>query len=92
MCSTNLVAEMADYILDYLRNQPEAEDTLDGIAEWWVLEGEIKRRRDVVAQAVTKLVQEGRLECVSMPHGEDRFRAVVMEGRQAVEVDSKGMP
>lgn len=73
---------MADYILDYLRDHPEAEDTLDGIAEWWVLEGEIKRRRNIVAQAVKKLVHEGRLERVPKEHGEDRYRPVPPEGGQ----------
>ncbi|HMG36480.1 MAG TPA: hypothetical protein VKM94_21265 [Blastocatellia bacterium] len=52
-------SEIARDILDYLNSNPDAQDTLAGIIEWWLLEEQIKQRTDKVKAAVADLVKEG---------------------------------
>ncbi|MBV8901861.1 MAG: hypothetical protein JOY92_17305 [Verrucomicrobia bacterium] len=50
---------LADEVLAYLVEHPQAQDTLEGIAEWWLLE---QRIRDAVADveaALSELVTKG---------------------------------
>ncbi len=51
--------DIARAILRYLENHPEAKDTLDGIARWWLRrEGSARLRRDV-ERAVSLLLSQG---------------------------------
>ena len=50
---------MAYDILAYLFEHPDAQDTLQGIVEWWLLEQEIKSRITQVEQALAQLVEKG---------------------------------
>jgi hypothetical protein len=50
------VSTMAQEILSYLIEHPKAQDTLDGIIQWWILEQEIKRWVTQVQAALTELV------------------------------------
>lgn len=46
-------------ILAYLARRPRSRDTLEGIAEWWLLEQQIVRRTSEVREALAELVAEG---------------------------------
>ena len=46
-------------ILAYLVEHPEAQDTLEGIVEWWFLERQIKFQTDLVREALSELVEKG---------------------------------
>ena len=46
-------------ILMYLAEHPNAQDTLEGIVEWWLLEQEIKRWTAQVKEALAELVAKG---------------------------------
>ena len=48
-------------ILRYLQNNPEARDTLEGIAEWWLLQERITEAVEQVAKAIVWLVANGYL-------------------------------
>ena len=50
---------MADEILAYLADHPDAQDTLDGIVQWWLLERKIKYQKKLVGEALTELVARG---------------------------------
>ena len=50
--------EIARAILRYLQNHPAAKDTLDGIAQWWLLREWTDRRRVEVERAVSFLVSK----------------------------------
>jgi hypothetical protein len=52
----------APEILDYLAMHPEAQDTLDGILHWWVLDSCVKKWAPKVPETVAKLVEQGFLE------------------------------
>ena len=48
-----------DRILEYLADNPDANDTSEGITEWWLLEREIRDRQAEVERALSELVAEG---------------------------------
>lgn len=49
---------VAQKILSYLLTHTEAEDTVEGIVEWWLLEENIQRRAKEVQKALDDLVVE----------------------------------
>lgn len=53
------VAEIAEEILDYLKAHPQAADTLDGIADWWLIRSRYLRGLQQVKGAVELLVERG---------------------------------
>lgn len=61
-------------ILAHLVAHPNSEDTLEGIAEWWLLERTIERRLREVEGALDHLVAEGLLERRSSPGIQPRYR------------------
>lgn len=46
-------------ILAYLSENPDAQDTLEGIAEWWLSEQPVKPNIAVVGEALNELVDRG---------------------------------
>ena len=52
-------ADIVREILAYLVEHPGAQDTLEGIVEWWLLEQEIRRRTAQVQAALAELVARG---------------------------------
>ena len=46
-------------ILAYFADHPQAEDTVEGIVEWWVLEQRIKRATTQVKAALAQLTADG---------------------------------
>ena len=60
-------------ILDYLAEHPQAMDTVEGIAEWWVRRQEVRSLVRSVTRIVHRLTEEGILEQIGNgPHS--RFR------------------
>jgi Fe2+ or Zn2+ uptake regulation protein len=54
--------QISGMILDYLLRNPEAGDTLEGIAEWWLEIERIESSVDDVADALESLVQRGMIK------------------------------
>ena len=52
-------SQIGSKILAYLVENPKAQDTLEGIVEWWLLEREIKFRTARVKEALSDLVARG---------------------------------
>ena len=50
------VAEIVRAILEYLRRNPDAQDTQSGIVEWWLSALQVKPREATVKQALEELV------------------------------------
>ena len=50
--------QIAHEILEYLIDNPDAQDTLEGIVEWWLLERTVKQQTLVVEEALSMLVAE----------------------------------
>ena len=55
--SENIAREILGYLIDH----PEANDTLDGIAQWWLLERKIYHHLAKVKDALDELVVKGYL-------------------------------
>ena len=51
--------DVSEEILEYLRNNPDASDTLEGITEWWLLNQRINYEMKKVEAAILKLVKHG---------------------------------
>jgi hypothetical protein len=52
----------APEILAYLARQPGAQDTIEGILHWWVLDAYIQKWAPKIAKTVAQLVEKGFLE------------------------------
>lgn len=50
---------LADEVLTYLVAHPQAQDTMEGIAEWWLLEQRIRNAVADVEAALSELVAKG---------------------------------
>jgi hypothetical protein len=59
----------APEILDYLARQPDAQDTIEGILHWWVLDSCIRDWAPKIAKTVAQLVERGFLEEKRSPDG-----------------------
>lgn len=57
-CTTEK-SEVVHDLLSYLIDNPDAQDTLEGIVEWWFLERKIESRTAKVREALTELVASG---------------------------------
>jgi hypothetical protein len=51
--------EIARSILDYLRAHPQASDTLEGVAKWWLLRQRVSESTEVVQRVLTRLRDQG---------------------------------
>ncbi len=57
-------------LLDYLRRHPNARDTLEGIAKFWLGEDTTDKTREEIEKAVMDLIEEGWMERRLKPDGE----------------------
>jgi hypothetical protein len=52
-------SDIAYHILAYLHANPDAQDTLEGIVEWWLLNQKLKRQTENVKHALAELIERG---------------------------------
>ena len=50
---------MARAILRYLQGHPDAKDTLEGIAQWWLLKEWTERKYSQIEDSLSDLVSRG---------------------------------
>ena len=60
--------QLSEEILQYLIEHPNAQDTLQGIVTWWLLERAIKHQTALVKEVLDKLVADG---LIIAQHGSD---------------------
>lgn len=65
--------EVAADILGYLAEHPQAMDTLEGIAEWWLMRRHIRMNVTMLAQVLRRLTERGVLEELGTPEN-PRYR------------------
>lgn len=58
---TNNIKDLANEIKGYLVNHPEASDSLEGIAKWWLVMQRYEVAMDKVQEALEHLVDEGEI-------------------------------
>jgi hypothetical protein len=66
---------LAEEILRYLRRHPGAQDTLAGIARWWIARQRIHELTERVRAAMNVLTARKLVEMVEMPDGTVLYRA-----------------
>jgi predicted transcriptional regulator len=52
-------SDMARAILEYLQGHPDAKDTLEGIAQWWLLKEWTERKHHEIETSLADLVSKG---------------------------------
>ncbi len=71
--------EMANAIVEYLAKHPQASDTLEGVAEWWIMRQQVRAEVNRLKKVLHRLKESGVLEEI----GEDdnpRYRLKAREG------------
>jgi hypothetical protein len=54
--------DVADVILDYLTEHPQASDTFKGIAEWWIMRQRVRVEVNLLKKVLHQLTGSGVLE------------------------------
>jgi hypothetical protein len=72
--------KLARHILRYLREHPEAQDTVEGIMVWWVSERAIKRWLPEARKSLAALVAQGYVEERTGCDGRTFYRLTPMHG------------
>lgn len=61
MTGDNMKKSLSNQILQYLKQNPDAGDTLEGIATWWLEQQRIERVVKEVAEVLDSLIKEGKI-------------------------------
>jgi hypothetical protein len=51
--------QISESIVSYLGKHPEAQDTLEGIAQWWLALERVESSTEAVADALQSLTRQG---------------------------------
>jgi Fe2+ or Zn2+ uptake regulation protein len=54
--------EVAEAILGYLAEHPQAMDTVEGIAQWWIMRQQVRVTATTVARVLRELTERGLLQ------------------------------
>jgi len=65
--------EMAQAILAYLAEHPQAMDSVEGIAQWWIMRQQIRVNVKTLARVLRGLAERGLLEELG-DEGQRRYR------------------
>jgi len=71
--------EISKMILDYIKKNPDSEDTLEGITEWWMEANRIECSIRNITQTLEKLVNEGLITSYTANGGKILYRVRVKE-------------
>ncbi len=88
--ATDAVAEMATALRRYVHANPQACDTVEGIAAWWPLPRATRGSPEVVAAALAALVASGEMECAFGADGHAVYRAARSAASKAMQVEPPG--
>jgi hypothetical protein len=86
MGNSKTKSEIARDILEYLARNPDAQDTIAGILEWWLLEQQIKHRSDKVKAALTDLVTSGLVVEVVGKDSQTHYRINVERAKEIMSL------
>ena len=79
-------------ILSYLLQHPRANDTVEGIVEWWLLKQEVERRTAMVKEALRDLVQKEFVIETSKKDGRLHYRLNPAKRKEAQRTVASGPP
>jgi hypothetical protein len=84
-CQSTDVSQILFGILAYLTDHPGADDTIEGIAQWWLLEQRIRQQIPVIEKALSVLVEKGFVLEQSGSNGRTRYR---INGRKKRQINA----
>jgi len=64
----------SEMILNYLRKNPDAGDTLEGITRWWLEQEKIEISVDRAVEALESLVQKGEIRVQKVKGGSTFYK------------------
>jgi hypothetical protein len=70
------VSELAQEIRAYLAGHPNAEDSLRGVVNWWLVRQRYQQTSEMVQRALDYLVAEGTVERRRLPDGRETYLGV----------------
>lgn len=53
------LADVKEELLDYIKANPNSQDTLEGVIEWWIVHSRLRRGIKFVKTALQELEEEG---------------------------------
>jgi dsDNA-binding SOS-regulon protein len=62
-------------ILDYFAKHPDAADSLEGIAEWWLPQSGLSVSEEAVQEALALLVAEHRIARIDLADGRTLYQS-----------------
>lgn len=77
------IDEIGRAILRYLADNPGSRDTIEGIAEWWLMEHHVRQQTAAVQRSVDRLVASGLLDARRTGDGRSHY-SLSQEGRDGV--------
>lgn len=69
------LGEVMEAIEAYLARHPEAADSAEGIARWWLAAGGLEVAADEVRRALARLIEFGIVRMDRTPDGRPLYRA-----------------
>lgn len=81
--------KLAEEISNYLRKNPGAGDTLEGITTWWLKPGKTKPPVKKTAAALEILVKKGLIRKRSIPGGDTIYKAA--SARETARAGNNGI-
>lgn len=72
--SSSAMSPVAEDILTYLLAHSEAEDTIEGIVDWWLLEEKIRHRKKEVQAVLDELVAQALITTRKSEDSRIRYR------------------
>ena len=79
-------SQIINEILAYLAEHPKAQDTLEGIVEWWLLERQIKFQMAQVKKALAELVAKGLILEKKGPNSQTHYRINQAKSKEIQEL------
>lgn len=73
--TSNKVASTAEAIQRYLNTRPNASETVDGVAKWWLLRQRFEDSIEHVQQALDLLEQRGCVIKIRMNDGKEIYKS-----------------
>lgn len=83
LSSEAAVVDTAGEINRYLVARPNASETVDGIAKWWLLRQRYNDSKVLVQSALDLLIDEGVVAKIIMPDGKVMYRRAIEQQVQS---------